>query len=150
MARGERHCWIFVARLRLAWILASCSTIMRSFSAALSLSTAAKTRTLLEVSPSTYGPALLDFGGSAAVLAWIFPLVLDHPGVLFGRPFGAECPRGRYQQRQKLELCRRCPCRRTAPHCWIFVAVLRFWLGFPALADEDVDVVNGQLASLWG
>jgi hypothetical protein len=35
------------------------------------ISTAEKTRTLLEVSLSTYGPALLDFCGSAAVLAWI-------------------------------------------------------------------------------
>jgi hypothetical protein len=30
-----------------------------------------KTRTLLEVYLSTYGPALLDFRGSSAFLAWI-------------------------------------------------------------------------------
>jgi hypothetical protein len=111
----------------LAWIPASCSTIPRPFRLAYrcrvspgALSTAAITPTLLEVSPSTYDPALLDFRDGAAVLAWIPGSCSTMPGSFSAGLSGTSVPRDSR--------------RRTAPHCQIVVARLRFWLGFPPLS----------------
>jgi hypothetical protein len=81
--------------------------------------------TLLEASPLGYGPGLL----SLRVLLPLrpdSPPVPDHPGVLFGRPFGDGQPRGSYRHRRKLDLCCRRSRRDTVPDCCLFAFGCRF------------------------
>jgi hypothetical protein len=62
------------------------------------------------------------------------PLVIGHPGGLFGRPFAAGPPQGCYRHRRKLEPCGWPSRRDTGPPCWFFVAAQPFRPGSPPRA----------------
>jgi hypothetical protein len=128
----------------LAWIPACCSSIMRSFLSSISVTSVTGGDINSGESLNSVGGVPVDVRTRIAGFLWLgccfgldSRLLLKHQEVLFSRPFGYESPPGWERQRRKLELCWRRPHRHTAPHYRIFVARLRFWLGFPPVAQAS-------------
>jgi hypothetical protein len=84
-----------------AWIPASCSTILQSISAGLSVpivpAGAIDSGDILNSVggvPVALRPRIAGFSWLGCGFALDSRLLLKHPAVLFGQPFGAECPWG--------------------------------------------------------